>query len=71
MEALEGACPWEQDPLVSPIPWRKEKCSVPPGKKLRIGFVVDDGVVKPQPPIARAIRKVVALLQGAGHEGRS
>ncbi|KAI8721544.1 Amidase [Fusarium sp. LHS14.1] len=68
MEALEGACPWEQDPLVSPIPWRKEKCSVPPGKKLRIGFVVDDGVVRPQPPIARAIRKVVALLQGARHE---
>ncbi|VUC22928.1 unnamed protein product, partial [Clonostachys rosea] len=68
MEAFSGARPWEQDPLVSPIPWRREQCSVPPGKRLRIGYVTDDGVVKPQPPIVRAIRELVALLLDAGHD---
>jgi amidase len=38
-------------------------------KRLRIGFLVDDGVVKVQPPIARAVQEVVAALKAAGHEG--
>jgi amidase len=38
-------------------------------KRLRIGFLVDDGVVKVQPPIARAVREVVAALKAAGYEG--
>jgi Asp-tRNA(Asn)/Glu-tRNA(Gln) amidotransferase A subunit family amidase len=40
-------------------------------KSLRIGFLIDDGVVKVQPPIARAVREVVAALKAAGHEGIS
>jgi amidase len=40
-------------------------------KRLRIGFLVDDGVVKVQPPIARAVREAVAALKAAGHEGMS
>lgn len=38
-------------------------------KRLRIGFLVDDGVVKVQPPIMRAVREVVDALRTAGHEG--
>jgi Asp-tRNA(Asn)/Glu-tRNA(Gln) amidotransferase A subunit family amidase len=38
-------------------------------KRLRIGFLVDDGVVKVQPPIVRAVREVVDALRTAGHEG--
>jgi amidase len=38
-------------------------------KRLRIGFLVDDGVVRVQPPIARAIHEVVTALKAAGHEG--
>lgn len=38
-------------------------------KRLRIGFLVDDGVVRVQPPIARAVREVVDALKAAGHEG--
>jgi amidase len=71
MQALPAAKPWEIDPQVIPMPWRTELCSVPTGKKLKIGFVVDDGVVKPQPPVTRAVREVVQALTSAGHEGIS
>jgi amidase len=68
MEALPAARPWEIDPQVVPMPWRTELCTTS-GKKLRIGFVIDDGVVKVQPPTARAVREVVDALRAAGHEG--
>ena len=67
MEALPAANPWEIDPQVIPMPWRSEQCTTT--KTLRIGYVLDDGVIKVQPPVARAVREVVAALQAAGHEG--
>ncbi|CAI7577600.1 unnamed protein product [Penicillium glandicola] len=67
MELLPEARPWEIDQHVAPVAWRKELASVG-AKKLRIGFLVDDGVVKVQPPVARAMREVVEALRSAGHE---
>lgn len=69
MQALSQSKPWESDPYVSTIQWQQQDCSLPPGKKLRVGFVIDDGRVKPQPPITRAVERVVAVLKAAGHEG--
>lgn len=70
MQALPAAKPWEIDPQVVPMPWRTDICSAATdGKKLTIGFVVDDGVVKPQPPVARAVMEVVHALRSAGHDG--
>ena len=68
MEVLSEARPWEVDQHVAPVAWRKELAS-PGAKRLRIGFLVDDGVVKVQPPIARAMREVIDALKAAGHEG--
>ncbi|KAF4973999.1 hypothetical protein FZEAL_9067 [Fusarium zealandicum] len=69
MQALPQARPWELDNLVVPMPWRTEECTIsPPHRKLKIGFIIDDGVVKPQPPIERAINKVIEALKSAGHE---
>lgn len=68
MEALPCASPWELDQHTAPVPWRRSMASLK-AKRLRIGFLVDDGVVKVQPPIARAVREVVAALKAAGHEG--
>jgi amidase len=68
MEALPTAKPWEIDPQVVPLPWRTD-LATPGAKRLKVGFVVDDGVVKVQPPIARAVRTVVDALKAAGHEG--
>lgn len=68
MEVLPDARPWEVDHHVAPVSWRTKmaSCGV---KQLKIGFLVDDGVVKVQPPIARAMREVVDALKAAGHEG--
>ncbi|CRG86329.1 hypothetical protein PISL3812_03334 [Talaromyces islandicus] len=66
MEALPAAKPWEIDPHVIPMPWRSELCTTT--KTLKIGYLVDDGVVKVQPPVARAVREVVDALRDAGHE---
>lgn len=68
MEVLPEAKPWEVDQHVAPVAWRRELAS-PGAKRLRIGFLVDDGVVKVQPPIARAMREVIEALKAAGHDG--
>lgn len=68
MEALPCASPWELDQHTVPVPWRRSMASLK-AKRLRIGFLVDDGVVRVQPPIARAVREVVDALKAAGHDG--
>lgn len=68
MQSLLDSNPWDIDPGCLPIPWRKELAALP-GRKLKLGVVFDDGVVKPQPPITRALREVVTKLAAAGHEG--
>jgi amidase len=70
MESLLASEPWNVDATAIPIPWRKELAAPPVGRKLRLGVVFDDGVVKPQPPVARAMRETVAALRAAGHEGK-
>lgn len=49
------------------MPWRSELCTTT--KTLKIGYLVDDGVIKVQPPVARAVREVVDALRVAGHQG--
>jgi amidase len=70
MQALPQAKPWELDPQVFPMPWRTENCTIPPNQKLRIGVIVDDGVVEPQPPVVRAMDEIIAALKSGGHEGK-
>lgn len=69
MDKLLSSSPWNYDPSAIPIPWRKDIAEPTPGKKLKLGVVFDDGVVKPQPPIVRAMHKTVDALRAAGHEG--
>ncbi|PYI24861.1 amidase signature enzyme, partial [Aspergillus indologenus CBS 114.80] len=68
MASLLAAEPWTLDPGCIPIPWRTELAQKPATKKLRVAIIHDDGVVKPQPPIARAMREVERKLVEAGHE---
>ncbi|KAJ5766226.1 uncharacterized protein N7511_003842 [Penicillium nucicola] len=69
IESLLKSDPWNIDPGAIPIPWRKELAAPPTNRKLKLGVVFDDGVVKPQPPVARAMRETVDALRAAGHEG--
>ncbi|KAJ6128077.1 hypothetical protein N7471_009294 [Penicillium samsonianum] len=68
MESLLASSPWSIDPTAVPIPWRKELATPSANRKFRLGVVFDDGVVKPQPPVARAMRQTVDALRAAGHE---
>lgn len=63
-ETVIAAEPWFHDPKSLPIPW---KTDVRLPKKLCFGVVYDDGVVRPQPPVIRALKETVAKLQAAGH----
>ncbi|KAL3478998.1 putative acetamidase [Aspergillus californicus] len=67
MQSLLDSDPWDLDPGCIPIPWRKELAALPT-RKLKLGIVYDDGVVRPQPPIMRAMRETAQRLKDAGHE---
>lgn len=68
-EALcsEQAAPWNLDPKIIPIPWRKNLIQ-PPGRKLRLGVISGDGIVTPHPPVQRAVEIVKKVLKDAGHD---
>lgn len=68
MEALSSSEPWNSDPQIPPIPWRPGLAKSPQ-RALKLAFIFDDGVVKPQPPIERAARELAGKLKEAGHEG--
>ncbi|KAF4342052.1 general amidase [Fusarium beomiforme] len=60
--------PWKLDPNVVPIPWRQDDFESVQKRKLTIGVILDDGVVRPHPEIQEAIRRVVAIFEKAGHK---
>jgi amidase len=63
-QAVIGSDPWTIDPRCIPLPWR----TVSVATKLKIGVMWDDSVVRPTPPVARALREVVEKLKLNGHE---
>ncbi len=68
MQSLLDSSPWNLDPGCIPIPWRKDMAALPT-KKLKLGIIYDDGIVRPQPPVMRAMRETAQKLKDAGHEG--
>lgn len=63
-KAIVDAQPWLHDPKCLPIPWRPAEL---PGK-LRIAVLWNDGIVRPTPPVTRALEETVEKLRAAGHE---
>lgn len=61
MKTVIAAKPWLVEPSVLPIPWQDQK-SYPNGQKLKIAVLWSDEVVKPHPPIIRALREIVEKL---------
>jgi amidase len=66
--------PWLHDPLVCEIPWRDAQEQTvldisrsSGGGQLVFGIMRDDGGVRPQPPVQRAIDIVVRTIQKLGH----
>ena len=63
MEVLIDAKPWLTEPSLLPIPWQKELTKQPWMQKLKIAVLWDDEVVRPHPPVTRALKEVVAKLE--------
>ncbi|KAM6537833.1 hypothetical protein FALCPG4_003736 [Fusarium falciforme] len=60
--------PWTKDSRCTPIPWRQDVYESASQRKLTIGVLYDDGVVKPHPPVSRVLEETVAALVAEGHE---
>ncbi|GEQ72348.1 hypothetical protein JCM33374_g6035 [Metschnikowia sp. JCM 33374] len=56
--------PWITDCTTFPLPWKKVEKPKP--ESLTIAIMYDDGIVKPTPPIARALKTVAEKLTAAG-----
>ncbi|KAF2402695.1 amidase [Trichodelitschia bisporula] len=60
--------PWLRQPCLLPFPWKEEN-QLPLGTdgkpRLKVAVLWDDEVVKPHPPILRALREVVGKLKDA------
>ncbi|KAK4939357.1 hypothetical protein LTR10_020344 [Elasticomyces elasticus] len=68
MKTLIDQKPWLTDPALLPMPWTYPPTSSylmkPDGKrKLKIGIIWSDGVVKPHPPVIRAIKELTSKLK--------
>ena len=64
MKAIIDAEPWMTEPALVPMPWRTY--NVPEDRPLRIGVLWHDGIVRPHPPITRALKLVTEQLKKAG-----
>ncbi|KAL1404951.1 hypothetical protein Q8F55_008563 [Vanrija albida] len=61
MRLVAASEPWRKDPTLDVKPWRE----VQP-KRLRVGVLRDDGVVRPTAPIRRALDAAVEKLRASG-----
>lgn len=64
MRVMAASQPWLAEPSVDFRPWRE----VTAPRRLRIGMLQDDGVIRPVAPVRRALAHAVEKLQEAGHE---
>ncbi|KAI0411110.1 amidase signature domain-containing protein [Xylaria grammica] len=61
------ARPWLKEPNLVAIPWRDgDLLGEETGRKLRVGVIWDDGVVRPHPPVVAALSRVVEKLKASG-----
>lgn len=61
--AVLASSPWLRDPNMLPMPFREE--TLP--EKLCFGLITDNRLVKPTPPVQRALAETRAALEAAGH----
>ncbi|KAM0714681.1 hypothetical protein Q7P37_009698 [Cladosporium fusiforme] len=68
MKSIIDMEPWRSDATLAPPPWKTIKPipSNAAGQKLRVDILTDGGVVKPHPPILRALALVRKALKELG-----
>lgn len=71
-KAIIDSKPWTKDPLVLRKEWSEKEYRLSDhggGKALCFGMLWDNGVVRPHPPLQRAMEITKAALETAGHKG--
>lgn len=68
MTSLIESKPWEYDARCAVIPWREDVYREVQTHSLVIGVLMDDGVVRPHPPVTRVLQQAIEALRAAGHE---
>ncbi|KAI0075922.1 general amidase [Panus rudis PR-1116 ss-1] len=69
-KAIIDAKPWNKDPLAVRKEWSEREYALQGhagGVGLCFGVMWDNGVVRPHPPLVRAMREVKEALEAAGH----
>ncbi|KAG5641538.1 hypothetical protein DXG03_004797 [Asterophora parasitica] len=69
-KAVIDAKPWTRDPLVVRKPWSEREYALEEhggGQNLCFAIMWDNGVVKPHPPLRRAMEMTKEALEAAGH----
>lgn len=61
MKTIIDSEPWIEEPALIPMPWRPY--IVPEDRPLRIGILWHDGIVRPHPPVVRALKHVTSRLK--------
>ncbi|KAF2715366.1 amidase [Pleomassaria siparia CBS 279.74] len=67
MKTIINTQPWLNEPALIPIPWCDD-IQLPSDRPLRIGVIWHDGVVRPHPPITRAMKLVASRMKDSGIE---
>ncbi|EHK47765.1 hypothetical protein TRIATDRAFT_45224 [Trichoderma atroviride IMI 206040] len=67
MRVMAAAEPWHIEPAIIPLSWRAVDITPSREKPLRLGILWHDEVVKPHPPITRALRELVDKLSNIPH----
>ncbi|PKK52696.1 hypothetical protein CI102_2428 [Trichoderma harzianum] len=66
MSVLLDSKPYPVDPTLVPMSWTGLK-SLPQPKPLKIGVMMNDGVIVPQPPITRALNWAIEKLKASNN----
>lgn len=67
-QLITNARSWDLDPRCAPLLWNETAFQEIQQRPMVIGLVLDDGVVRVHPPIARALDELSAALKARGHE---
>ncbi|KAG5638584.1 hypothetical protein H0H81_011804 [Sphagnurus paluster] len=71
-KAIIDAKPWTRDPLALRKPWSEQDYALVEhggGRRMCFAMMWDNGVVRPHPPLWRAMRITKMALEAAGHKG--
>lgn len=65
MKTVLDAEPWNHEPGLAKSPWlqNKDRFRFDATRKLKIAVMWHDGVVKPHPPVTRALKEVFSKLK--------